>query len=314
VRIDSQGRPSAELIAAGPVPAVAQTNFAAASAKLINDFGFSAVSGWAGQNATKDAAEISDVLAALELLKSRAPQDVAALNGVELIRVPVPVILTDGERRGAEFFEGSYVALGNEADIKPYLKIADEAFALNNIQFFGGGPDSPTVPASFHTILHEVGHGVEKQEHRLARKDVIKASAELEAAKKRVATVNVDPGNVELSKAKSKGSRTLKDFRKQQDAAYKQAEEAEVKASEHDVEERNRLRNTKDPATQNTLRLQKFITLVENNHIRPFTERAAKSREEFYAEAYALWLDDPAFLRTNWKVVYDFFENGDYRK
>ena len=87
VRIDRGGAASAELIATGPVPAVAQTTVTAGVARLTGDFGFESVTGW-GANPTKDAAEISVVIAAFDLLKTRAPQNVSALAGVQLIRVP----------------------------------------------------------------------------------------------------------------------------------------------------------------------------------------------------------------------------------
>jgi hypothetical protein len=180
VRIDPQGAASAELIATGPIPAVAQTTAADGSAKLISDFGFASVAGW--KDTPKDATEISDVLAALELLKSRAPQDVPALKGVDLIRVP-----SLGGQRCGEFFAGSQVVLGATTDVTPWLKLADCAFGSNSVQFFGGGPGSPAVPASFQVILHEVGHAVETEQLRLAREGYVKAAAELEAAKKLVA-------------------------------------------------------------------------------------------------------------------------------
>ena len=76
VRIDRGGAASAELIATGPVPAVAQATFAAGVARLTGpDFGFASVTGWSGQNAAKDAAEVSVVIAAFDLLKSRAPPE-----------------------------------------------------------------------------------------------------------------------------------------------------------------------------------------------------------------------------------------------
>jgi hypothetical protein len=69
---------------------------------------------------------------------------------------------------------------------------------------------------------------------------------------------------------------------------------------------------------QRTGRLQKFMDLVIANNIRPFTKYSDENwpvkPEEFYAEAYSLWLVDPDYLKTNYKVVYDFFEKGDYRK
>ena len=69
---------------------------------------------------------------------------------------------------------------------------------------------------------------------------------------------------------------------------------------------------------ERTVRLQKFVDLVTTNQISPFTAYAKKNwplkPQEFYAEAYSLWLTDPQFLSTNYKVVYDFFQNGDYSK
>jgi hypothetical protein len=71
-------------------------------------------------------------------------------------------------------------------------------------------------------------------------------------------------------------------------------------------------------AQRRTLRLQKFINLVTTNKIDRFTDYSAANwrllPEEFYAEAYGLWLTDPEFLMNNYKVVYNFFQSGDYRK
>lgn len=311
VRIDQRGAATAELIGAGP-PAVAQVNFADAEKKLEGDFGITSVTGWSGTNPTKDAAEISDVLAALDLLKSRAPQDVAALKGVELIRV---ASLPGG--RGGEFFAGSQVALGQAADVKPYLKLADPAFEANKSLFAGGSPGSPTVPGSFQTILHEVGHALETEQLRVARENVIKAKGELEAARK---VSQGDPAkfDAELKEARKKGKRAEDEFYKKQAAELKKNEEAQEKAFKREQEEKDKFEKTKVPGSGRTRRLQKFVDFVNANKIARFTKYAAQNwpnnPEEFYAEAYSLWLVDPAFLSTNYKVVYDFFQDGDYLK
>jgi hypothetical protein len=71
-------------------------------------------------------------------------------------------------------------------------------------------------------------------------------------------------------------------------------------------------------ATKRSLRLQKFIDLVTTNKIQRFTQYSKDNwrvkPSEFYAEAYSLWLTDPQFLQTNYKVVFDFFATGEYRK
>lgn len=66
-----------------------------------------------------------------------------------------------------------------------------------------------------------------------------------------------------------------------------------------------------------TLRVQKFVELVEAAKIEPFTPYARDNWPirpgEFYAEAYSIWLSDPEFLETNYKVLFDFFSSGDFR-
>jgi hypothetical protein len=435
VRIDARGAASAELVAAGPVPAVAQMTAADGRAKLTADFGFTAVTGWSGHDPRKDAAEISDVVAALALLKARAPQDVAALAGVELIRVP-----SLGGDTGGEFSLGGAAPSGSTIPAKPFLKLADRAFEGADTQFFGGGPGTPTVPASFQTILHEVGHAVEKEEFRKAREGVLRAMAELDAAKER-SKANNATYDARLQEAQR--TRKVGAFYKKEEATYKKLQDAETKASANIAAEDAKVDQTKVTAStiapletsaaalatsaadlltaakatvqalsaaevqssaaylrgieatgaaitsfavdtkagngvvedlavvaaqtafdrdrasfaslrtgpvngrvnraiapltrvadaqdiwfdaehvlararSRTLRLQKFVDLVAANNIRPFTKYAAANwklkPDEFYAEAYSLWLVDAEFLKTNYKPVYDFFQNGDYRK
>jgi hypothetical protein len=67
-----------------------------------------------------------------------------------------------------------------------------------------------------------------------------------------------------------------------------------------------------------TLRLQKFKDLVDKNKITPFTQYARDNwpyqPEEFYAEAYSLWLTDPTFVQKSYQPIYDFFHSGEYAK
>jgi len=63
-----------------------------------------------------------------------------------------------------------------------------------------------------------------------------------------------------------------------------------------------------------TERLTKFVDLVTKNHIAPISDYAAKGNKEFYAEAYSLWLVKPEFMKNNYRIVFDFFQSGDYRK
>ena len=67
-----------------------------------------------------------------------------------------------------------------------------------------------------------------------------------------------------------------------------------------------------------SLRLDKFVTVVNTAKITPFTQYARDNwpykPQEFYAEAYSLWLTDPEFVKTQYKPVFDFFDGGDYEK
>lgn len=443
VRIDTQGAASAELVGAGPVPAVAQTTAAAGSAKLKTDFGFSSVKD-DGSAAWSDA-EISDVAAALAMLPAA---DKPALQGVELIRVQ-----SLGGNTAGEFSSGGGVASGATTATKPFLKLADLAFPKTAVQFYGG--TKGTVPASFQTILHEVGHAVEKEVFRAAQgasaqaiiaqntavgplnetvatlkplndkraalfaKWKAAAGAEKEALRKEIEALDakIKPirATYETRRAKYEAAETAANVKKaevektkgsaatiqplQSDAAAKkvaaasaltgakaavqalQADEISSSAaftkavedtataiatfvtqaaaggkSVEDLEStvlasvtaRNTERDTLakavpghkalaalDPAIaaqdawleaervyararNRTLRLQKFIDLVTTNKIQRFTQYSKENwllkPQEFYAEAYSLWLVDPQFLETNYKVVYDFFQTGDYRK
>ena len=436
LRIDRRGAATAELIAAGPLPAVAPATVADGTKRLQSDFGFASVTGWG--NAAKDAAEIGDVLAALELLKARAPQDIPALKGVDLIRVASLGETGPGRKTAGEFNMGGATLPGAATPTRPTLKLADAAFSEKEL-FVGGGPGAASLPASFQLILHEVGHAVEAVELRAAREEFNTATAEVAAAKQTLAD-EVKTHQAEYDEAKRKGQ--LPAFWKRRDKQHKENETLEEAAIKRTLRAATRIEGTKvtaaavqpleaataalsttagtsltaaknavgaltadalqraeaytraldevaaaiptfavdskakatsvedlelivfqkiwerdklhlpllqlvgrpqvnrvmpqlNAATQaqdawfeservlararlRTLRLQKFVDLVAANHIRRFTQYSVENWElrpgEFYAEAYSLWLTDPAFLKTNYKVVFDFFENGDYRK
>ena len=157
VRIDDQGAASVELVASGPVPTPTQTTVAAASPKLIADYKLLSVrdDGTAKWTDT----EISDVAAALALVPKA---DKLVLEGAELIRVQS---LPDNAI--ASFEVGGGVA-SNATSVTqlPSLKVSDRAFPATQSRFLGGKPT--TVPSTFHSILHEVGHAAAKAVFRPA--------------------------------------------------------------------------------------------------------------------------------------------------
>ena len=307
LRIDWQGVATAELIARGPLPAVARTDVAAGSAKLIADFGFSAVRGF------NNADEISNVLGAMELLKRRAPQVIDAVRGVELLRVPViqsPTGPLDGE------FDAG-ITESTRAASRPNLKLADRAFAaVTQTRFAGGGPISPSVPAIFQIVAHEVGHAVETKEYREAYDKYVEESAKYEATQQDVA----EEERVTRARVAPRGRRAAKKFWDEQSERYRINNERKAEAQRH-VEaaksQKERAQVTTSTPQVRTRRMQKFIDLVNANNISPFTPYAARQwranePRDFYADAYSLWMVDPDFLRTNYVVVFNFFQSGDY--
>jgi|GEM_PF-2459112 len=68
-----------------------------------------------------------------------------------------------------------------------------------------------------------------------------------------------------------------------------------------------------------TRRLQKFVDLIKGPPpIEPPTAYARANLpfkpEEFYAEAYSLWITEPDFLKKNYPTLFNFFASGDYEK
>src|SRR5262249_24916593 len=105
--------------------------------------------------------------------------DKAALEQVELIRVNnIP-----GHPNDAGQFETPHPAATKADDVKIHakLRLANRAFNHDTVQFAGG--TARTVPASFFTILHEVGHAVESSVYREKWRAHVEALAAVRAAR-----------------------------------------------------------------------------------------------------------------------------------
>ncbi|HBB31875.1 MAG TPA: hypothetical protein DDZ80_26380 [Cyanobacteria bacterium UBA8803] len=65
-------------------------------------------------------------------------------------------------------------------------------------------------------------------------------------------------------------------------------------------------------------RLKNFVDLVNKHKIPPLTDYAKKNwpnhPEEFFAEAYSLWLNDRTYLEANAKPLVDWFNSGEHLK
>lgn len=308
VRIDSNGAASAELIARGGVPPVAQQTSAAT---LQTTYNLAAVT--TEGSANWSPVELNDVGAAFAMLPT---SDKTALTDVELIRVAT---ISGKPGDGGQFeFPNPAAVNASAANIHAKLRLANRAFANDNLQFFGDA--TKNVPASFQTILHEVGHAVESEVYRTKWRAHAQALADTKAAgqvqesasrqaERRSAQEKLDKATTTATKKRwqQKIGKFDADLAQQSDVATDQkAQETNLKAKEAEV-------IAMDTAGQSD-RLKKFMTLVNNNHILPITDYAATGDREFYAEAYSLWLTDRTFMRNNYRVIFEFFENGDYRR
>jgi hypothetical protein len=307
VRIDSNGAATAELVARGVPAATRQTTEAA----LQTSFKLAAV-GVEG-SAAWSPAELSDVGEALAMLPAA---DRAALEGVELIRV---VTIPGKPNDGGQFdFPSGAATSPASVNIRPKLRLANSAFDQNAMQFFGGSGKS--VPASFQTILHEVGHAVESEvyrskwgEHAQALADV-KAAGDVQESPARVKERQETEARLKTARSAAAKDRLEKKLaRFDAELAMRSSDAADQKAIATKLKDKEKVVMDLDAAGP-TARLTKFVDLVTRNSIAPFTDYARQGNAEFYAEAYSLWLVDPVFLRTSYRVVFDFFQNGDYRR
>jgi hypothetical protein len=72
-------------------------------------------------------------------------------------------------------------------------------------------------------------------------------------------------------------------------------------------------------AGRGSRRLALFVRFVNAKHIPPLTDYAARTwtaghPEEFFAEAYSLWLNDRQYLQSNAPLLVKWFDDGNYLK
>lgn len=75
---------------------------------------------------------------------------------------------------------------------------------------------------------------------------------------------------------------------------------------------------TQDPTGKLSLRVQRFVNLVNKNGIKPMTKYARDNwpdkPEEFFSEAFALWHSDPEFLGRAAPSLKAWFDVGEHLK
>jgi Domain of unknown function (DUF4157) len=173
--IDDKGKATIDMLRATPQTLPTQLTLPQATAKIKADYGISNIT---NQTGTWIPEELSDVAAAFALLP---PTGKAALKGVELQR-----FATLGGSEAGEF--QAHFSLDpadpTKAANSATLKLADSAFKFSiqngtrqSTRDNVAGDAFTEVPASFQTILHEVGHAVETVQFRAAGNAVNDATA-----------------------------------------------------------------------------------------------------------------------------------------
>ncbi|HEY8699135.1 MAG TPA: DUF4157 domain-containing protein [Rhizomicrobium sp.] len=155
VRFDSSGAGEVEFVSMAPVEApTAFTDPGAAKSGLVAAYGLKAVS---DGDATWTLKELNILAAALARIPT---DDKGALKGVDIRRV-----VDLGPKEAAHFSWSTDVRSGGTpATLKAEIAISNSVFANDDIQFVGDS--TAQLPPSVRTIIHEVGHSVEKRRYR----------------------------------------------------------------------------------------------------------------------------------------------------
>ena len=84
------------------------------------------------------------------------------------------------------------------------------------------------------------------------------------------------------------------------------------------IRTRGELAAVSSPSGTRSLRLERFVALVNRHRIAPITPYAAKNwpghPDEFFAEAYTMWLNEPKRLETLARPIKDWFDAGEHLK
>jgi hypothetical protein len=392
VRIDGRGNAVAELVNRGPLKENAVEDFFETTdpnflafverlkkltiGRLMTTFKLSGVKEEKGK--TWKIGELSKVEQAFARLK---PDDIAALEGVDLIRTDKIVDPNDSTRELSGLFShAERVATGaTSASRSASIRLADLAFAGDRVSFVGD--KAGAAPGSFEAILHEVGHAVETKAQRDATFAAAEATAKLNAADQAVngaaATFNsaaqqararmngysrqdrramvgyLNAFNAVIAALNQFGQSTaaqsaarqtaaqqainnrnarraslqttapnhpaLTDFAQAETRQNEWFEAAKARVAPRAAFEQARAARARTEVTEGgrSRRLQNFVTFVTRNRIDPLTDYARRNwpnhPEEFFAEAYSLWLNDPTYLKSNAKDLFDWFEQGQHR-
>ena len=331
MRIDGEGNAMIELLRTGPVlvreqPADPETEAASVASLKASLVGQYALSSIEDGNVSWDSYELQRLSEALSLIP---PSDRAALTGVKVERV---ARTPDGV---GGVFEYEQDVSGEKVVNTNTLKLANKAFRGDDISFVGNA--DAAYAASVRLIVHEIGHAVATKTlreaglaHAEAKRDYNQkadaqnaANASLQAAKgsydallaqRNTAAANNDAATVNQLDAQLNA---IEQNAGPLDAAFQSAK-ADADQARALAESRLAEKEAaKGPGGYESLRVERFVKFVTANKIQPFTPYARDNwpdkPQEFFAEAYSLWLTDPSFLKSQHEKLYQWFAAGSYR-
>jgi hypothetical protein len=285
LKLSATGQVTAQLVSRGPIKLPGTDDPTTVAPLLKRDFGVREV-----KNDGKQLWLSGDLQKVHQAFLRIPPPDREILSGITLIRV----VAADNKEPNVDAFyrarqqlEGRGIAAKDDVF---EFQIGNGTFEDDATSFVGRAADK-VAPASFHTILHEVGHAVEKSTLR-AKTDAHNQAGVL------VKQLQTKHNNAQASEQPG--------LRKQYDDAFAEYE---------------RLGKARAIAkgANGSLRLDKFVAYVQTYRISPrITQYAATSWDagkpgEFYAETYALWLNDPDFVRMHSEKLLAYFDSGAYR-
>jgi hypothetical protein len=344
VTVDKDNVVSARLTAA---PVVKMFDAKAGIARLKTIFANVKVEGkaWSdtnsGAQADQDKEEISDVIAALDEVK-----DKSFLKRVELIRVDS----LPGKHTGGDFSRGDEGAKGGDKPTirlsdEMFVDVAHSARKLSVLNILRylvhevGHAQEVKNPATIDAAKVKTFRDEVTKQEALAAAELADAKQKIPAdqvAKSKAYVTAIEDGATAITSFVAEAEKVDRDK-----AGIEKLEQLEtaVRAKVNAIFDAGAKYQTAEGVSQpavgplndatrahdkwfeaarvwlwapgRTLTLQKFVDLVNKNHIEPFTKYARENWPdrpfEFYAEAYSLSVFEPEWLKANYPAISTFF-------
>ncbi|HZF10482.1 MAG TPA: hypothetical protein VFE33_16965 [Thermoanaerobaculia bacterium] len=190
VRFDAAGKAVAQLVGkAAPAVPAAFTTVKDASDALVKTYKLAKVTGEHGKSWSLD--ELNKVVAAWGRLSTA---EAAALAGYTLLRTDKLTSATGEDLQGQTTHTDDVATGATTATHAREIRFADRTFADDDKSFIGDAKDA--APASFETLIHEVGHALEAKPF-----DDLNAVAADDSAKANLAGVDAHAKQLAANKA-----------------------------------------------------------------------------------------------------------------